>query len=212
MKKISKLFYWLRSPATRYTIGGLFTIGFVAGVIFWGGFNTGMAATNQEEFCISCHEMEQKVYKEYQQSVHYTNRTGVRASCPDCHVPKAWSHKMIRKIQASREVFHKILGTISTPEKFEAKRAILAQNVWRAMKNTDSRECRNCHKFESMDLTQQGSRSARNHQKAMKDGGTCIDCHKGIAHHLPDMKGLDDGSMHLKTVKDDDETTASKEK
>lgn len=184
---MKKLLQWLRSPAAKYTIGGLFTVGFISGIIFWGGFNTAMEATNTEAFCISCHEMDENVYKEYQTTIHYSNRSGVRAVCSDCHVPKSWTPKMIRKIQASREVYHKVLGTINTPEKFEEKRHVLAQNVWRAMKKTDSRECRNCHKFDYMDLSVQGDRPARNHQMAMTEGKTCIDCHKGIAHQLPDM-------------------------
>ena len=91
----------------------------IVGVIFWGGFNTAMEATNTLEFCISCHEMEVNVYQEYKDTVHYSNRTGVRATCPDCHVPKPWIHKMVRKVQATNELFHKALGTIDTPEKFD---------------------------------------------------------------------------------------------
>jgi cytochrome c-type protein NapC len=53
------------------------------------------------------------------------------------------------------------------------------------MKETDSRECRNCHEFQHMDTEKQERVSARRHEKAFKQGGTCIDCHKGIAHHLP---------------------------
>jgi len=73
---------------------------FGAGILFWGGFNWALEETNKESFCISCHEMEENVFKEYQNTVHYTNRTGVRATCPDCHVPKEWGPKMVRKIQA----------------------------------------------------------------------------------------------------------------
>ncbi len=175
----------------------LLLIGGVLGVIFWGGFNTAMEITNTEEFCISCHEMEENVYREYQDTVHYTNRTGVRATCPDCHVPKEWIHKVVRKIRASNEVYHKILGSIDTPEKFEAKRMKLAQNVWREMKDTDSRECRNCHAFDYMDFERQEERSAVRHDDAIEsrdpdnpethgNGQTCIDCHKGIAHKLPE--------------------------
>ena len=155
----------------------------IVGVIFWGGFNTAMEATNTLDFCISCHEMEENVYKEYQKTVHYTNRSGVRATCSDCHVPDPWVHKVVRKIQASNEVLHKVLGTIDTPEKFDAKRLKLAKNVWRAMKNTDSRECRNCHNFDSMAPESQKKRSRKQHATGMKDGNTCIDCHKGIAHN-----------------------------
>jgi cytochrome c-type protein NapC len=155
----------------------------IVGVIFWGGFNTSMEMTNTLDFCISCHEMEENVFREYQKTVHYTNRSGVRATCSDCHVPRPWIHKVVRKIQASNELFHKVLGTIDTPEKFDAKRLHLAKNVWRAMKDTDSRECRNCHNFDSMKPEDQKKRSRKQHATAMEDGNTCIDCHKGIAHN-----------------------------
>ena len=172
-------------PRTAKKVMTLLLIGVVAGIILWGGFNTALEATNTETFCISCHEMEANVYKELQDTIHYTNRTGVRATCPDCHVPKDWVHKMIRKVQASNELYHKFMGTIDTPQKFEANRLELAQNVWTAMKNTDSRECRNCHNFDSMDYDKQDARSSTRHEDAQEAGLTCIDCHKGIAHKLP---------------------------
>ncbi len=156
---------------------------FIAGIIFWGGFNTAMEATNTMDFCISCHEMENNVYKEYKPTIHYTNRTGVRAGCPDCHVPDPWIHKMARKIQASNELYHKVVGTIDTPEKFEKNRLKMAKRVWKAMKETDSRECRNCHNFESMAPQFQKPRARKQHLNAFKNGQTCIDCHKGIAHN-----------------------------
>ena len=152
------------------------------GVIFWGGFNTAMEETNTLEFCISCHEMEANVYQEYNKTIHYTNRAGVRATCSDCHVPRPWVHKVVRKIQASNEILHKVMGTIDTPEKFDNKRLYMAKNVWRMMKETDSRECRNCHDFSTMDPESQKGRARKQHLNAIKDGNTCIDCHKGIAH------------------------------
>ncbi|KAA3654692.1 NapC/NirT family cytochrome c [Denitromonas sp.] len=164
---------------------GLVLLVFVAGILFWGGFNTAMEWTNREAFCISCHEMEANVYQEYRNTIHYANRSGVRATCPDCHVPKDWTHKIIRKIQASKELWHHFLGTVDTPEKFNAKRLQLAQNEWNRMKATDSRECRNCHNFEYFDYSIQGRRSTRMHQDGFAEGKTCIDCHKGIAHSLP---------------------------
>jgi len=158
---------------------------FAAGIVAWGGFNWALEATNKEAFCISCHEMQENVFKEYQNTVHYTNRTGVRATCPDCHVPKEWGPKMIRKIQASNEVFHHLLGSVDTPEKFREKRAQLAQNEWKRMKANDSKECRNCHNYDYMDYAEQGKRAAQEHPVAFGEGKTCIDCHKGIAHALP---------------------------
>jgi cytochrome c-type protein NapC len=164
---------------------GTIVLAFAAGIIFWGGFNTVMEWTNTEKFCISCHEMEVNVYEEYRQTTHYQNRTGVRATCPDCHVPKEWGPKMIRKIYASNELWHHFLGTVDTPEKFAAKRMQLAENEWRRMRRNDSRECRNCHSFEFFDYAAQGRRSNQAHQRGLAEGKTCIDCHKGIAHSLP---------------------------
>jgi cytochrome c-type protein NapC len=161
---------------------GAAVVFFVAGIVFWGGFNTAMEATNTLNFCITCHEMRDNVYAEYRPTIHYSNRSGVRATCSDCHVPDPWVHKVVRKIQASGELYHWALGTIDTPEKFDERRLYLAKKVWTAMKQTDSRECRNCHNFESMSPEHQKPRARRQHLNAFETGQTCIDCHKGIAH------------------------------
>ncbi len=185
--------YWsLLTNPTRIAMGIILALGFVAGIVFWGGFNTALEITNTEEFCISCHEMEANVYQEYRETIHYSNRSGVRATCPDCHVPKDWTHKIIRKIAASKEVWGKITGLIDTREKFVEHRKSMALREWKRMKENDSRECRNCHNFESMDFSEQGRRSVTMHSTALASGEkTCIDCHKGIAHELPDMEGVE---------------------
>ena len=193
-KGLCKAWQALKKPSVKYSLGALLIVGFISGILFWGGFNTAMEVTNTEEFCISCHEMEDNVFAEYQQTIHYSNRTGVRATCPDCHVPKEWHHKVVRKIKATNELLHKALGSIDTREKFEAKRLKLAQNVWREMEGNDSRECRNCHNFDFMDFTEQGRRAVDAHDVGLSAGETCIDCHKGIAHELPDMHDIDPGS------------------
>ncbi len=191
---LSRLWRWLRRPSGTITVLTLLVVGFASGVVFWGGFNTVIEATNTEQFCISCHEMRDNVYAEYKQTIHYSNRTGVRAVCSDCHVPKDWTHKMIRKIQASRELYGKVMGTIDTKEKFEAKRLELARHEWARMKAADSRECRNCHAFESMNTESQKPRAKKAHELGQRDKQTCIDCHKGIAHKKPQgMTEADEG-------------------
>ncbi|OIP82854.1 MAG: Denitrification system component NirT [Rhodobacterales bacterium CG2_30_65_12] len=190
IRLIKKLWHWFTRPSVLLGQGVLLLIGGIAGIIFWGGFNTAMEATNTLEFCISCHEMEDTVYQEYKTSIHYKNASGVRAACPDCHVPHEWGPKMIRKIRASNEIWHKLRGTINTPEKFEEKRAELAGHVWATMKENDSHECRNCHSFDAMDFEHQRSRSREKMEPValgtdLSGGSTCIDCHKGIAHKLP---------------------------
>jgi cytochrome c-type protein NapC len=182
--------FWrrLRRPSVKYSLLTLLTVGFVAGIVFWGGFNTVVEATNTEAFCIGCHEMKDNVYAEYKETIHYRNRTGVRAVCADCHVPHEWGPKMLRKIQASRELYGKVMGTVDTREKFEAKRLVLAEREWARMKANHSLECRNCHSMDSMDTEKQKPRAKKSHELAVKSNDPCIECHKGIAHHKP--KGM----------------------
>lgn len=167
-------------------VGGF--VMFAVGIIFWGGFNTAMELSNSTAFCTSCHEMA-PVYEEWQQSAHGHNASGVSATCADCHVPKPWGAKMARKIQATlNEVPHWMLGTIDTPEKFEAHREDMALRVWAGMRATNSRECRSCHALETMDLELQDRSARRRHtlEHFQKKGETCIDCHQGVAHKLPE--------------------------
>lgn len=183
--RLARIWAIVSKPSARYSLGAIAALAFVAGILFWGGFHWSMELSNTESFCISCHEMRDNAYKELKETVHFTNRTGVRATCSDCHVPKEWHHKIVRKIRATNELFHKLAGTIDTPEKFEAHRLELAKNVWASMKASDSRECRNCHAMESMDLEKQLRPAQRMHRAALQKGQTCIDCHQGIAHKLP---------------------------
>jgi nitrate/TMAO reductase-like tetraheme cytochrome c subunit len=181
---MARIWAFVARPSTRFSLGALVIVGGLGGVLFWGAFNWAMELTNTEAFCTSCHEMRDNVFQELKKTIHYSNRSGVRAICSDCHVPKEWAYKVKRKIYASNELLHKVLGTIDTREKFEAHRLELAQHVWATMKANDSHECRNCHSVQSMDPHKQTA-AAQIMPEAIKNGATCIDCHKGIAHTLP---------------------------
>lgn len=181
-------------PSAYFGLGFLTLGGFIGGVIFWGAFNTALEVTNTERFCTSCHEMKANVYEELTRTVHFSNRSGVRATCPDCHVPHNWTDKIARKIQASKEVWGHIFGSISTRRKFLDMRLELAKHEWARLKSNDSLECRNCHSSVAMDFTKQTKRAGEIHQRYLLTGkATCIDCHKGIAHELPNMEGIDPG-------------------
>jgi cytochrome c-type protein NapC len=68
----------------------------------------------------------------------------------------------------------------------------LAQHEWKRLKTNDSLECRNCHNFKYMDFTRQSKRAEEAHNTQLASGEkTCIDCHKGIAHRLADMSGVE---------------------
>jgi len=190
---IKRLWSFAARPSGRFSVAALLIAGMVGGILFWGGFNWALESTNTMEFCISCHEMRNNVYEELKQTIHFKNRSGVTAKCSDCHVPHEWFYKMRRKIQASNEVFHKLLGTIDTREKFEMHRLELAEKVWASMKASNSRECRNCHSVEHMDPVKQSEAGrAAKMAEAIAKGLTCIDCHKGIAHTLPKFPDEDE--------------------
>jgi len=89
-------------PSQVIAFGLLVLGGFMAGVMFWGAFNTALEFTNTEKFCVSCHEMRDNLFAELKTTIHFSNRSGVRASCPDCHVPHNWTDKIARKMQASK--------------------------------------------------------------------------------------------------------------
>ena len=157
--------------------------------MFWGGFNTAMELTNTEAFCTGCHEMRDNLFVELQPHDPLSrNRSGVRAICPDCHVPHDWTDKIARKMQASKEVWGKIFGTIDTREKFLAMRLTLAQHEWARSRPTTRSSA--AIATTTTTWTSRGrARAPRGmHERFLLTGEkTCIDCHKGIAHRLPDM-------------------------
>ncbi len=182
--RLRRLWDWFWSPNALLSVGFTLIAGFMGGILFWGGFHWAVEGSNSEAFCVSCHSMETNL-GEYRETVHYNNYSGVRAVCSDCHVPKEWNQKMKAKAIAVKDVFYEVVGSIDTPEKYEARRTHMAKMVWKKMKLSDSRECRNCHAFDYMDFTLQEARAGAAHQRAIDQGMTCIDCHQGIAHRLP---------------------------
>ena len=186
------------SPAAGRRRGLRIVLGTAVGLLLFvggvGAFNTAVDSTNSLEFCISCHDMRQN-FEEYKKTVHYNNRSGVRAVCSDCHVPKKdWLAEMKRKLEAANDVWGEITGVISTKEKYDARRLQMARDEWARMKASDSIGCRNCHNFASMDLDAQDKSARAKHARAALPGSgkTCIDCHKGIAHDLPKVPEGDD--------------------
>jgi cytochrome c-type protein NapC len=175
----------------RWWLLGIPLGGFVA-LLGGIGFSSGVAAGLQQvetlKFCAqTCHEMATP-FQEYSQTIHYKNEVGVRAVCADCHVPRSFFPRVMTHAEASMELVGKLTGKLDTPAKYEKHRAEMAQAVWKVLKANDSAECRGCHNFTAMDLAKQNPMAARRHAAAALPGSgqTCIDCHKGIAHKLPD--------------------------
>jgi cytochrome c-type protein NapC len=146
-------------------------------------------ATATEKFCTSCHEMQENAYAEYKESVHWATRTGVRPTCSDCHIPRELVPMLVRKIEASREVWGHFTGYIDTKEKYEKARYDMAAREWKRILANDSQECRNCHNVTAVDFSAQSENAQARHKKAQAERMTCIECHFGVAHTEPDGPG-----------------------
>ncbi len=180
---LNKLRGWCTSRASLMVLAS----GLGVGALIFAVGSTALWYTNTEAFCTgACHEMAYNA-AEHKDTIHDKNRTGVRAICSDCHVPKDPIPLYVRKMGAVNDLWgHFVTGSIDTKEKFEAKRYELAKRVWIYMKKTDSRECRHCHKDSNMSSELQSAKAQARHAKAKVEKLTCIDCHFGIAHKEPE--------------------------
>jgi cytochrome c-type protein NapC len=161
----------------------------VGGAVIGAGAAT-LHLTGTEQFCSNaCHELRDNAAAEFKDTIHDKNRTGVRAACADCHLPKEFVPMMVRKVEAAREIWGHLTGYIDTPEKYEKARHAMAVREWTRMKKNDSQECRNCHTVAAMDPEKQSESARARHAKAKAEGTTCIDCHFGLAHKEPDGPG-----------------------
>jgi cytochrome c-type protein NapC len=178
---------WLWRRPRRWFLFGIPAGGLIAlviGIAFTGSFIGGLKYAETDSFCTSCHEMKQP-FQELTRSVHYSNVFGIQASCGNCHVPPKFLPGLWRHVQAYAEVWGHMRGELNTPAKYEAHRLELAQKIWKELKANDSAECRSCHTVAAMALEKQPSMAASSHAALRTSGMTCIDCHHGVAHSLP---------------------------
>ena len=176
-------------PSKKWMLGiplGGF-IAFVLGAVALGSMNYVLHRTSSTEFCYVCHSHDAFIRPEYEASSHFSNASGVRAGCADCHLPHDnWFELVWTKAVVSLDIIPEMMGKLSTVEKYEAHRPEMAESVWRQFKADDSRFCRDCHLSEAMDPEGQERRAARQHARAAESGQTCIECHYGIVHDLPE--------------------------
>jgi nitrate/TMAO reductase-like tetraheme cytochrome c subunit len=177
----------LRSPSPKWSVLALLVIGIVIGLVATVGTQVMVHATGTNEFCgTACHSM-QWVANEHKKSVHAVNRTGVGAGCHDCHIPLEYPQLLFYKAKAGiKDVIGEMRGVIATEELFKKERARMANHVWEEYKENNSKQCRNCHQFTPEIIKAQKDFVQPMHQQVLAGQGTCIDCHKGIAHTSPE--------------------------
>lgn len=164
----------------------VFAIMFV-GAFVLAGVQYTMKVTSSTEFCVSCHSMTHP-QQEWEGSVHFANRKGIRVECADCHLPQDGWHYVKAKVIALKDVWHTfVTHKLPDQEAYEAQRLEMAQRVWQEMKENDSSTCKSCHSFAAMELSEQKKAAQTMHRLAQETQQTCIDCHKGIAHFMPEI-------------------------
>lgn len=205
---LRRFFRWLFSPSAKWSVFALLLLGVVLGFGATVGTQVGVAWSSTNEFCgTSCHSHVQFVYPEYKKSAHGHNRVGVNAGCTDCHVPHSYPEKLIYKARVGvRDLIAEYRGTISTKEKFEARRWELANHVWDEMRANNSANCRTCHNPETWDTSKQSEDAVKAHKKFTSGKATCIDCHTGMAHAEPEEP---DNAGKADKAKDDTQPAAT---
>ena len=179
---VKERFKSLFRPSVSWSVFTLVLIGLVVGMAGTVTFNATLAWTNTEGFCLSCHEMSGIPFATVQTTSHFNNKSGVRPVCADCHVPKAFIPKMYRKFEAYNDLVGHLLGTIDTPEKYQAHRQAMKDRELARLRASDSATCRSCHDEERMLVSQQTAKPQEVHLAMKSNGKTCVDCHAGIAH------------------------------
>ena len=176
----------LRGPSARWSVFALVAVGVLIGAVAIVGTQVMVHVTGTDAFCGgACHSM-QWVATEHQAGTHGATRTGMRATCHDCHIPREYPHLLWYKaVAGTKDVIGEMRGVIDTEAKFQAERRRMAELVWHEYKENDSRACRGCHVFSAEVLAKQQDAAKGSHAAVLEGRATCIDCHKGVGHLAP---------------------------
>ena len=87
------------------------------GAVLVGGIviDFSLEATTTDEFCFSCHEMGDNISGADEERLHLAGSGELHGRCADCHLPKPFLPRLRRKLRASAEIYHHLLGTLDSP-------------------------------------------------------------------------------------------------
>jgi nitrate/TMAO reductase-like tetraheme cytochrome c subunit len=146
--------------------------------------DSAFGVTTDDAFCLSCHEMAANIGGEFEPSLWLPGSEERHASCAECHLPQQVGPRMWRKLRAARELYHHLIGTLGTPERFEARRLAMARVVWEDLHSNRSGECTGCHEGNGEADRALSDAARAYHERAELTGLACIGCHKGVAHAI----------------------------
>jgi nitrate/TMAO reductase-like tetraheme cytochrome c subunit len=183
-----------RAPARRWLAATLVLVGVVIGIAVAGATTWMVNATSSNNFCATeCHSM-QWAAAAYRKGPHYSNESGVRTSCADCHIPfedrpatpfqYVFGTLWTKGLDGTQDVVAKTRGVIADRERWDAEKPRLGEKVRAWFQRTNSATCLGCHKLEAFS-GEGGSAFMKSevHSGALKaDKVDCLQCHPGIAH------------------------------
>ena len=166
-------------PGHRNKVSEFISLGILS--VFSGGVISGfvpmavLKITDNDRFCLSCHTMTH-LEEETKRSKHYQNKVGVKVGCPDCHVPREVGEYLRVKVAALKDVYIEFTNPAETRAEYETRKPRLAQKVREDYLKNGSAYCKQCHSFQNFTIT------IKAHNRAVKTGMTCIQCHYNLVH------------------------------
>jgi len=133
-----------------------------------------MTITSTPGFCASCHEIEAAV-QTWRTSTHASNDKGLRATCMDCHLPKAENtieFFYLKSKHGLKDVFAHFFFKEYNTEKMQNK-------VHQEMEN---KTCMNCHSNLLYIQTDRGAMKAHREAIYSEPQRSCMECHAPLVH------------------------------
>lgn len=151
-----------------------------AGMII--GVNKAVFATSTDEYCQSCH-VHTGADEAWTKSSHYSNESGVRVGCAECHLPPkgSFSHFSTKVKTGLHDLY---AYHFKDHESFEWEKK---QQLEYAVNIVSNKSCEKCHQNLYPDgLSDDGGKAHLYYDANAEELDLhCINCHLDVGHHLP---------------------------
>jgi cytochrome c-type protein NapC len=147
--------------------------------------------SSSDKFCgTTCHSMTWAA-SAYQQSSHFINSVGVRASCGDCHIPYDSGHAtsveyvkllLFKADRGAKDFWYESRKSIATKEEWDKRRPALSENFENYLTRHNYITCRGCHSLLSFGGPNSHMKLVIHQGMVKADGYNCLQCHANIGH------------------------------
>jgi cytochrome c-type protein NapC len=173
---------WISSWALGFALLGIVLVAATNHTVNW---------SSSDKFCgTACHSMTWAAAA-YQQSPHYINRVGIRASCGECHIPYDSGHgtaKQYAKLllfksdRGAKDFWYEARKSIATNEEWEKRRPALSSTFQSYLTRHNYITCRGCHSLDAFGGAGSHMKVAIHRGLANGSSFDCLQCHVNIGH------------------------------